>query len=81
MRAAGAIVRRMLEAMKRAVRPGISTAELDAVGADVMRELGAQSAPQLVYKFPGVNSISVNDEAVHGIPWRENRSRRRFTQA
>src|SRR5207248_9954329 len=33
-----------------------------------MREHGAQSAPQLVYKFPGVNCISVNDEAVHGIP-------------
>src|SRR5712692_6866727 len=63
-----AIVRRMLEAMKRAVRPGISTAELDAVGATVMREHGAQSAPQLVYKFPGVSCISLNDEAVHGIP-------------
>jgi methionyl aminopeptidase len=68
MRAAGAIVRRMLEAMKRAVRPGISTAELDQVGAAVMREHGAQSAPQLVYKFPGVNCISLNEEAVHGIP-------------
>src|SRR6185437_9460488 len=68
MRAAGAIVRSMLEAMKRAVRPGISTAELDAVGASVMRERGAQSAPQLVYKFPGVNCISLNEEAVHGIP-------------
>jgi methionyl aminopeptidase len=68
MRAAGAIVRRMLEAMKRAVRPGITTAELDEVGAAVMREQGAQSAPQLVYKFPGVNCISLNEEAVHGIP-------------
>ena len=68
MRAAGAIVRRMLEAMKRAVRSGITTAELDEVGAIVMREHGAQSAPQLVYKFPGVNCISLNDEAVHGIP-------------
>jgi methionyl aminopeptidase len=68
MRAAGAIVRSMFEAMKRAVRPGISTAELDAVGASVMREHGAQSAPQLVYKFPGVNCISLNEEAVHGIP-------------
>jgi len=68
MRAAGAIVRRMLDAMKRAVRPGITTVELDAVGAAVMREHGAQSAPQLVYKFPGVNCISLNDEAVHGIP-------------
>src|ERR1700716_2123487 len=68
MRAAGTIVRRMLEAMKQAVRPGITTAELDAVGATDMREQGAQSAPQLVYKFPGVNCISLNDEAVHGIP-------------
>jgi methionyl aminopeptidase len=68
MRAAGTIVRRMLEAMKQAVRPGITTAELDAIGATVMREQGAQSAPQLVYKFPGVNCISLNDEAVHGIP-------------
>jgi methionyl aminopeptidase len=68
MRAAGAIVRRMLEAMKQAVRPGVTTRELDEVGAAVMRQQGAQSAPQLVYKFPGVNCISLNDEAVHGIP-------------
>jgi methionyl aminopeptidase len=68
MRAAGAIVRRMIEAMKHAVRPGVTTAELDEVGATVMREHGAQSAPQLVYKFPGVNCISLNEEAVHGIP-------------
>ncbi len=68
MRAAGAVVALMLEAMKSAVRPGITTAELDEVGARVMREQGAQSAPAMVYKFPGVSCISVNDEAVHGIP-------------
>src|SRR5439155_24249003 len=68
MRAAGSIVRRMIEEMKRAVRPGVTTAQLDEVGAAVMREHGAQSAPQLVYKFPGVNCISLNEEAVHGIP-------------
>src|ERR1700724_632393 len=68
MSAAGAIGRRVLVAMKKAVRPGVTTAELDEVGASVMREHGAQSAPQLVYKFPGVNCISLNDEAVHGIP-------------
>src|SRR5277367_6004739 len=68
MLAAGAVVREMLSAMKNAVRPGITTAELDDVGAGVMRQHGAQSAPKLVYKFPGVNCISVNDEAVHGIP-------------
>jgi|SRR5579863_42733 methionyl aminopeptidase len=68
MRAAGAVVRLMLDAMKSAVRPGITTAELDSVGAEVMMQHGAKSAPALVYGFPGVNCISVNDEAVHGIP-------------
>jgi methionyl aminopeptidase len=68
MRAAGAVVCLMLRAMKSAVRPGITTAELDEVGADVMRRHGARSAPGMVYGFPGVSCISVNDEAVHGIP-------------
>jgi methionyl aminopeptidase len=68
MRAAGLVVRLMLEAMRAAVRPGITTAELDEVGAGVMREQGAQSAPAMVYGFPGVNCISLNDEAVHGVP-------------
>ena len=68
MRAAGAVVRLVLDAMRREVRPGVTTAELDKVGADVMLQQGAQSAPALVYKFPGANCISLNDEAVHGIP-------------
>jgi len=68
MRAAGGVVQLMLEAMKAEVRPGITTAELDEVGAGVMRQRGAQSAPALVYGFPGVSCISLNDEAVHGIP-------------
>jgi methionyl aminopeptidase len=68
MRAAGAIVHRMLEAMRAEVRPGITTAALDEVGANVMRQHGAQSAPALVYRFPGVSCISLTEEAVHGIP-------------
>ncbi len=68
LRAAGAVVREMLDAMKRHVRPGVTTKELDQVGAEVMRRHGARSAPAMVYDFPGVNCISVNDEAVHGIP-------------
>jgi len=68
LRAAGRIVRRMIEAMKRDVCPGVTTAELDAIGARVMRRNSARSAPQLVYGFPGASCISVNDEAVHGIP-------------
>lgn len=33
-----------------------------------MKQHGAQSAPALVYSFPGVSCISLNEEAVHGIP-------------
>jgi methionyl aminopeptidase len=68
LRAAGRVVAQALRAMRRQVRPGVTTAELDEVGARVFRRAGARSAPQLDYGFPGVNCISVNDEAVHGIP-------------
>ena len=68
LRAAGAVVRRMLDEMQRHVRPGVTTGELDQVGAKMMEQLGARSAPALVYEFPGANCISVNEEAVHGIP-------------
>jgi methionyl aminopeptidase len=68
MRAAGRVVRLMLEAMKAAARSGITTADLDRIGADVMTQNGARSAPSLVYQFPGVSCISVNDEVVHGVP-------------
>ena len=71
MRAAGRVVRLALEAMRVAVEPGISTAQLDAIGARVFAQHGAKSAPQLVYDFPGTNCISVNDEIVHGIPSRK----------
>jgi methionyl aminopeptidase len=68
MKAAGRIVRLMLDAMKASVRAGVTTRELDEAGAQVMREHGARSAPSLVYGFPGVSCISVNEEIVHGIP-------------
>jgi methionyl aminopeptidase len=68
MRAAGLVVRCTLEAMKRAVRPGFTTAEVDEAGAKVIRQHGARPAPALVYGFPGVNLISVNNEGVHGVP-------------
>jgi methionyl aminopeptidase len=70
LRAAGRVVARALRAMRQRVRPGVTTAELDEVGARVFRAAGARSGPQLDYGFPGVNCISVNDEAIHGIPGR-----------
>jgi len=70
LKAAGRVVAEAIRAMRQSVRPGVTTAELDRIGARVFRGAGARSGPQLDYGFPGVNCISVNDEAVHGIPGR-----------
>src|SRR5438128_1170663 len=64
----GKVVRKTLDAMAAAVRPGISTAELDSIALRVLTENGAEPAPAKVYNFPGCACISVNDEAVHGVP-------------
>jgi len=64
----GSIVRKALDVTAAAVRPGITTAELDAIGDRVLTDNGAQSSPPKVYNFPGAFCISVNDEAIHGIP-------------
>ncbi len=68
LKAAGRVVAAAIRAMRAAVAPGVTTAELDQIGGRVFRRAGARSGPQLDYNFPGVNCISVNDEAVHGIP-------------
>lgn len=64
----GAIVRETLDALAEAVRPGISTAELDQVAQAVVTRRGARSAPRDEYRFPGTVLLSVNDEIVHGVP-------------
>ena len=68
LRAIGRIVRETLDRTAAAVRPGITTGELDRIGARVLADRGAVSAPPKVYGFPGALCISVNDEAIHGIP-------------
>jgi methionyl aminopeptidase len=68
LKEAGRVVRQVLDAMKAEVCPGVTTLYLDDVGRNVMEQSGAISAPSSVYKFPGATCISLNDEAVHGIP-------------
>jgi methionyl aminopeptidase len=68
LRVIGRIVREALDKTAGAVRPGITTGELDEIGATVLAQNGAESAPPKVYGFPGALCISVNDEAIHGIP-------------
>jgi methionyl aminopeptidase len=68
LRRIGAIVARARDAVLQEVRAGVTTAELDEVGRDVLLAHGARSAPQLAYNFPGYTCISVNDALAHGIP-------------
>ncbi len=68
MRAVGKLVALALREMRAAAQPGITTEQLDDMGAAFLRRHGARSAPQLEYGFPGFNCISVNDEVVHGVP-------------
>lgn len=64
----GALVAQALREMEREARPGLTTGQLDAIGAAFLRRHGARSAPQLSYGFPGFSCISVNDQIVHGVP-------------
>jgi len=66
--AAGRVVAAVRDAMLAAIEPGMTTAELDAIGGAMLERLGARSAPQVTYEFPGFTCISINEEAAHGVP-------------
>ena len=68
LKAIGRICAVARDAMANAMRAGMTTAELDEIGAKILAENGAQSAPILTYDFPGHTCISVNEEIAHGIP-------------
>ena len=68
LRRAGKVVAEALAAMESAVVPGVSTLELDMIAQRVLETHGATSAPRKFYNFPGCTCISLNDEAVHGVP-------------
>jgi methionyl aminopeptidase len=68
LRRVGRVVAETIAEARRRIHPGMTTAELDAVGEEVFARHGARSAPRYAYDFPGCLCLSVNDEAVHGIP-------------
>jgi methionyl aminopeptidase len=68
LRAAGRVVAETIRELARRVRPGVTTRDLDEVAARVFAAHGARSGPRLDYDFPGTVCLSVDDEAVHGIP-------------
>jgi methionyl aminopeptidase len=65
----GHILHATIETLRNAVRPGISTGELDAIAEEFIRSHeGALPAFKGLYGFPGSICTSVNNEIVHGIP-------------
>jgi methionyl aminopeptidase len=64
----GRIVANTLEAMAAALEPGMTTAELDMIGRQLLEKAGARPGPELAYGFPGATCISVNEQIAHGIP-------------
>jgi methionyl aminopeptidase len=68
MRASGLVTAGAIAAVKAAVRPGVSTGELDAIGEDHIRSSGAIPSFKGYHGFTGSICASVNEEIVHGIP-------------
>ena len=68
MRQASAIVATVLKEISELVKPGMTTADLDAYAEKRIREMGATPSFKGYHGFPGSICSSINNEAVHGIP-------------
>ena len=70
MARAGQVLEGVIEELKQAIRPGVRTIELDRLAERRMRAAGARPGFLGYHGFPNSVCISINDEAVHGIPGR-----------
>lgn len=68
MRAAGLVVARALTLLTEQVKPGVSTAELDELAEQTIRDAGAVPSFKGYHGFPATICASVNEQVVHGIP-------------
>jgi methionyl aminopeptidase len=68
MRRANAVVANVLADLRAAVKPGVTTAELDALAERRVRAEGAEPAFKGYHGYPATICASVNQEVVHGIP-------------
>lgn len=68
MRAAGIVVARTLELLSKAVKPGVSTGELDELAEQTIRDAGAVPSFKGYHDYPASICASVNEQVVHGIP-------------
>lgn len=68
MREAGKILARTHEELGKAIKPGISTYEIDRLGEEIIRSYGCIPSFLHYQGYPASICVSVNDEVVHGIP-------------
>jgi methionyl aminopeptidase len=68
LRRAGAVVGQTLEYLQGIVKPGMSLKEVDALGEEFLRKLGAEPSFKGLYGFPAAVCTSVNEVIIHGVP-------------
>ena len=68
MREAGKILAKTHEELKKSIKPGISTLDIDYLGAKIIRSYGCIPSFLNYNGYPASICVSVNDEVVHGIP-------------
>lgn len=68
MRVSNRLAARVRDEVANWIRPGVTTREIGAFAADLIRQAGGECAFLGYRGFPGTICISVNDEVVHGIP-------------
>jgi methionyl aminopeptidase len=73
MRKAGLVVAHTLSVLAEAVRPGISTGDLDQIAEREIRGAGAVPSFLGYYGYPATICASVNEEIVHGIPSKDRK--------
>ena len=68
MKEAGRILAITHDELEKALKPGMSTMDIDRLGEQVIRSFGCIPSFKNYNGFPGSICVSVNDEVVHGIP-------------
>ena len=71
MREAGRLLAITHEELQKALKPGMSTLDLDRLGEEIIRDFGCVPSFRNYNGYPASICVSVNDEVVHGIPSRK----------
>ena len=68
MRQAGKILAKVHEGLKKELKPGMSTFDIDRIGEEMIRSFGCEPSFKNYQGYPASVCVSINEEVVHGIP-------------